>query len=142
MEGLLALRNVSLFTHLTLEQLEVINRLMREAHYLAGEAVVREGDEGDDLYVLLDGEVDCFKNQGGHDEIFLSTLTAGMYFGEIAIFDSAPRSATVVVTRDVRLLTLDGDRFKQLILQTPEIAFEIFRVLTARIRAAEDRVEG
>ena len=46
-----------------------------------------------------------------------------------------------MVTRDVRLLTLDGDRFKQLIVQTPEIAFEIFRVLTARIRAAEDRLK-
>jgi HEAT repeat protein len=142
MEGLLALRNVSLFTHLTLEQLEVINQLMRESHYLVGEAVVREGDEGDDLYVLLEGAVDCFKNHGTKEEIFLSTLTTGMYFGEIAIFDSAPRSATVVVTNDARLLSLDGERFKQLIVQTPEIAFEIFRVLTARIRAAEERTEG
>jgi len=96
MEGLLALRNVPLFAHLSLHQLEVISRFVSHAQYLSGEVVVREGDRG--------------------------------------------RSATVLVTRDARLLRLAGERFKELILQAPEIAFEVFRVLTERIRAAEEQM--
>jgi len=62
------------------------------------------------------------------------------YFGEMAILDGAPRSATVVAGTDARLLKLNGERLNELILQTPEIAFELFRVLTQRIRAAEGRL--
>ena len=139
MERLLALQNVSLFAHLSLEQLEAINGLMTEAEYLAGEIVVREGEPGEDLYVLLEGEVQAFKNHDAADETLLNTMTPVDYFGEMAILDSAPRSATCVVSKDARLLALAGERFEELILQTPEMAFEIFRVLIERVRRAEFR---
>ena len=144
MEGLLALRKVSLFAHLTLEQLEAIGKFMTEATYVAGEVVVRQGDLGEELYVMLEGEAQAFKNHGTPDEKKLTTMSpSGVgYFGEIAIFDRAPRSATVVVTRDVRLLALDGARFMDLILQSPEISFEIFKVLTQRLRNAEESVRA
>ena len=142
MEGLLALRNVSLFAHLSLEQLEVINQLMGEAHYMAGEAVVREGEPGDDLYVLLEGEVQAYRHYGTERQTELGTMRPGSYFGEIAIFDSAPRSATVVIQDDARLLRLDGERFMELILQSPEISFEIFKVFTQRLRVAEERIRA
>ena len=140
MEGLLALRNVPLFAHLSLHQLEAINRFVKDAEYLGGEVVVREGEPGDELFVLMDGEVAAFKKYGTPQQVLLSRLSPVSYFGEMAILDSAPRSATVVVTRDARLLRLGGERFKELILQTPEIAFEVFRVLTERIREAEKRL--
>jgi hypothetical protein len=140
MEGLLALRNVPLFAHLSLHQLEAINHFVKDAQYLSGEVVVREGQPGNELYVLMEGEVEAFKNYGTPQQILLSRLSPVSYFGEMAILDSAPRSATVVVAEDARLLRLGGQRFKELILQTPEIAFEVFRVLTERIRLAEKRL--
>ncbi len=117
---------------------------MAEATYVAGEVVVREGDPGEELYVMLEGEAQAFKHHGTPDEIKLTTMSpSGVgYFGEIAIFDRAPRSATVLVTRDARLLTLDGTRFMDLILQSPEISFEIFKVLTQRLRSAEERLRA
>lgn len=144
METMLALRRVPLFAHLSLEQLEAIGRFMNQAQYLAGEVVVREGEPGEELYVMLEGEAVAVKNHGTPDATPLTTMSpSGVgYFGEIAIFDSAPRSATVVVTRDARLLTLDGTRFMDLILQSPEISFEIFKVLTQRLRRAEERVRA
>jgi len=144
MESLLALRRVPLFAHLSLEQLEAIGKFMSESTYLEGEVVVREGEPGQELYVMLEGEARAFKNHGTRDEIELTTMSPGGvgYFGEIAIFDSAPRSATVVVTRDARLLILDGGRFMDLILQSPEISFEIFKMLTQRLRTAEERVRA
>ena len=66
-------------------------------------------------------------------------LPAILLMGEIAVLDDAPRSATVVVSKDARLFTLDGERFKELIMQAPEITFDIFGVLIRRVRIAEDR---
>lgn len=141
MQRLLALRKVPLFTELSLERLEVIHQLMHEAEYLAGECVVREGDAGDDLFILLEGELEIYKSYGTQDQRLLSTLTPVGYMGEIAILDDSARSATAIASKDSRLLTLGGDNFKEVVLQTPEISFEIFKVLTARIRAAEMRRE-
>jgi CRP-like cAMP-binding protein len=144
MESLLALRRVPLLAHLSLEQLEAIGKFMTEADYMAGEVVVREGEPGNELYVMLEGEAQAFKNHGTPEEIELTTMspTGVGYFGEIAIFDSAPRSATVVVKRDARLLILDGVRFMDLIFQSPEISFEIFKVLTQRLRKAEELIRA
>ena len=141
MQRLLALRKVPLFTELSLERLEVIHQLMHEAEYLAGECVVREGDVGEDLFILLEGELEIYKNHGTPGERLLSTLTPVGYMGEIAILDDSVRSATAIASKDSRLLSLGGDTFKEIVLQTPEISFEIFKVLTARIRAAEMRRE-
>ncbi len=139
MEGLLALRKVPLFSHLTLDQLETISQLMHPAEYLAGEVMMRQGDPGEELYVLLEGEAKAYQNYGTDSETYLSTMRPVSYIGEIAILDQAARSATVVVTEDARLLTLGAQPFRELILQTPEISFEVFRVLTERIRRAESR---
>lgn len=140
MERLLVLRRVPLFAQMTLEQLDAINQLLHEEQYLQSETIFREGDVGDELYILVEGEVQVFKSQGS-DELVLSTMTDGSYFGEMAILDDEPRSASVRATRDARLLVLKGEQLKELIFQMPEIAFEIFKVLTSRIRKADRRLD-
>jgi hypothetical protein len=140
MERLLALQSVPLFTHLSLEQLEVINKLLQEVTYLVDEVIVREGEPGHELYVLVEGEVQFFKAYDSPAQEKLATMQPVGYFGEIAILDNEPRSVTVIASADSRLLTLAGARFKELILQAPEISFEVFPVLIARIRAAEARL--
>ena len=75
-------------------------------------------------------------------ELELKRVTPVNYFGEMAILDDEPRSAGVQVTKDSRLLVLKGEQLKDLVLQMPEIAFEIFKVLTSRIRQADDRLRN
>jgi HEAT repeat protein len=140
MERLLALQNVPLFTHLSLEQLEVINQLLQEVQYLGGEIILREGEPGHELYILVEGEVEFWKAHKTPAELKLGTMSPVGYFGEIAILDNEPRAATVIASQDSRFLTLGGPRFKELILQAPEISFEVFPVLIARIRTAESRL--
>ena len=141
MERLLILRRVPLFAHMTLEQLEAINHVVKEVQYLAGEVIFREGDLGSELFLLVDGEVQVLKNQGTPQELLLSTLQGVSYFGEMAILDDEPRSASIRVTQDARLLSLQGERLKEIIFQMPEIAFEIFRVLTQRVRIGDQRLQ-
>jgi hypothetical protein len=140
MERLLALKRVPLFENLNLDQLEAVLQLAGDATFLAGEVIVRQGDPGGELYLLLEGSAEAWLDHGGANPQKLSTMPAGSYFGEMAILDDEPRSATVIAREPARLLTLDGDSLKTLLLQMPEIAFELLRVMTSRVRASERRM--
>jgi HEAT repeat protein len=139
MERLLALKQVPLFSQLSLEQLEAIQQISSEAEYLANETIVKEGEPGGELYLLINGKVRIYKGYGTREETLLSSVNAISYFGEMAALDDQPRSATVVAAERSRMLRLDGESLKELIRQMPEISFEIMRVLTGRVRRAENR---
>jgi HEAT repeat protein len=140
MVQLLALKQVPLFSQLSLEQLEAVLRVASEREYTEGEVICHEGDPGDVLFILVEGRVDFYKGFGKPTEHRLGTYTEGSYFGEMAILDDESRTATAVAAQPTRLLCLAGDSLKELILQMPQISFEILRVLTARVRAAEARL--
>jgi HEAT repeat protein len=142
MEQLLALKQVPLFSHLSLEQLEAIRQITREVEYLPNETIVKEGDAGGELFLLIEGKVRIYKDYGTLTERSVNTVYAVSYFGEMAAIDDEPRSATVVAAERSRMLCLDGESLKDLIRQMPEISFEIMRVLTARVRGAERRLEA
>jgi HEAT repeat protein len=142
MENLLALKQVPLFAQLSFEQLEAIQKLTRAVEYLPNEPIVKEGDPGGELFLLVEGRVRVFKNFGRRDERCLATQQAVSYFGEMAAIDDEPRSATVIAAERSRMLCLDGESLKELIRQMPEIALQIMRVLTARVRRAESASVG
>ena len=141
MERLLYLRQVPLFGQLSLDQLEAINQILSEAHYVKGEVICREGEIGRELYVLVEGEVDVFKRYDTDHPVRLATQSPIGCFGEMAVLCDEPRSATVVASQDARILTLHDSRVKELIFEMPEIAFDFFRVLTTRLNTANRRFE-
>ncbi len=140
MERLLALRQVDLLAQLSLEQLEAVAQLTEEAEYLPGEEIVREGEPGDRLYLLLEGSVRVVKGHGTPHALELRVLEAVDYFGEMAVLADEPRSATIVAASPARLLSLDGESLRELIREHPDVSFAIFRVLTGRLRAVESRL--
>lgn len=139
MQRLLALRQVSLLSGLSLERLQAVERIVREAEYVRGEVIVREGEPGDELYLLVEGSVDVVKNAGTPGEERLNALGAGAYFGEMAVLDGSPRSATVIAASDARVLVLAGSRLRELVHEMPELAFDLLRVLAERLRRVEGR---
>ena len=140
-ERLLALQKVTIFSGLSLDQLHKIDSLLCEQHFVSGEVVVAEGDHGEDLYILMEGQVDFYKSWQRENEVLLSELSPFGYLGEMALLDDEPRSATAVARQDCRFLTLSGIRFRELLTQAPEMGFEVLRALTSRIRAAEKRLD-
>ncbi len=140
MERLLALRRVPLFATLSLEQLEALQRIAKEVEYLPGEIICREGEPGNELFVVMNGSVRIVKKHGEPGESLLTTYRAGGYFGEMAIFGGERRTATGKAEETSQVLSIDGRSLKELILQMPEISFEIFRELTQRVRRAEERI--
>ncbi|MGE4607670.1 MAG: cyclic nucleotide-binding domain-containing protein [Myxococcota bacterium] len=142
MERLLALKQISLFNGLSLDQLEAVHQIAHEVEYLEGELIMREGEQDDQLYLLLEGRVCVYKDYGSANQTVLNELEAVTYFGEMAVLDGGPRSASIVASRHSRLLSLDGASLRELVLQMPEISFEIFRVLATRVRVAENRMSA
>ena len=138
-DKMLFLRRSSLFAEMSLEQIRVLTAHLEEQHFLPGEAIISEGDFSQELYILMSGRVRIAKDYGGPHERTLAVLTQGDFFGDMAIFESALRSATAVAEEESELLVLSPEKFKQTIYQKPEMAFEIFRELSARLRRREER---
>ena len=96
-----------------------------------------KGTASQELYLIVSGKVDIVKHFGATPHT-LATLHAGDFFGEMAIFEDRPRSADAVGAEPGILLVLSPERFRQIVLQDPAISFEIFRVLSARIRRFDE----
>jgi len=130
------LRQVPLLADLSEEDLEQLYTMAETLSVPAGQLVLREGDPGDSLYVVLDGELEVTQRQGDR-EVLLSTYKGGQFFGEMALLERAPRSASVRALRESRLLAIDQGAFQTLLARSPSAPFEILRVVTSRLRSTE-----
>lgn len=137
MDNPLLLRKISLFQDTTPEQLEAINDLLTPAQYQAGEVIFREGECGTTLFLLTEGCVEVIKNIDTPKAVTLATMNAMDYFGEMAIIDGEPRSATVRAKENCLVQIMDGEKFKGLMHDIPAICMVVMRVLNARIRRLE-----
>lgn len=132
-ETMLFLKRIPLYRSMSLDQLHTISRNLVEYDMQHGEVIFHEGDVSHDLYLIVSGKVKIVKQRDGVDQP-LVTLSAGDYFGDMAIFEDRPRSAGAIAEADGVLLVLGPERFRDIILQEPAISFEIFRELSARLR--------
>jgi len=98
--------------------------------FKAGSIIFREGDEAHELFIIKKGEV---RIQLGNRTI--NELPAGSIFGEMALIDNEPRSATVIAVSDVELVPVSEKQFLFLVGQTPYFALKVMRVLAQRLRA-------
>jgi CRP-like cAMP-binding protein len=134
---ILFLKRIPLYSSMTLDQLRTIAAYMTERDMLPGETIFHEGDSNQELYVIVSGKVDIVKHFGATSRT-LATLHAGDFFGEMANFEDRPRSADAVGAEQGILFVLSPERFRQIVLQDPAISFEIFRVLSARLRRFDE----
>jgi HEAT repeat protein len=135
MSRLAFLHNVHLFAETSFDDLVAVDRALVSRMYLAGEPIIREGEAGDHLCIIYSGNVAVTK--GEHE---LAKLAAGDFFGEMALFDDEPRSATVTAIDDVEVLVLERDRFHSLVRQRPAVLMEVCSTLVRRLREAEQQV--
>lgn len=107
--------------------------------YSDSEVIVRQGDEGDTLYVIQSGKVDVVHDDNGV-EIPLAVLSEGDFFGEMAIFEKSVRSSTVRSSGQSRILTIDKKTLMSRIQSDPSLAFRILKRLSGRIRDIDHRI--
>ena len=107
--------------------------------YQNGETIVRQGELGDCMYVIQDGQVEVVTDSGGR-EVQLAILGKNEFFGEMAIFEHEIRSATVRALGTARILTVDHKNFLRRIHEDPSLAFRLMEVMSNRVRRLSDKV--
>jgi hypothetical protein len=131
-EKVLFLKSIDLFRALPGEELAQIAEIAEEQPFAGGEQVFGEGEPGDALYLVVDGLVKV--HQGGKQ---LAQLGPRDVFGEMAVLDSEPRSATVTAVKDAVLLRIARDDFRDILQERPEIGMGVIQVLSRRLRHVE-----
>jgi hypothetical protein len=137
------LRRVKVLAGLADEQLERLAGFLEAQKVSQWSLVVKQGDVGDSLFLILEGELRVRINIAGRETI-LATLGVGEFFGDLSIFDHGPRSADVVANRDSLLAKVSAQAVDRLIKEAPETAapiiFAMGRTLATRIRADNKRL--
>ena len=105
--------------------------------YSGGEIVIRQGEEGNCMYVILEGKVEVLSETDGK-LVRLAVLERGDFFGEMAIFHSEVRTATVRTITETRLLTIDKKAFLRRIEDDPSLAFRIVETLSHRLNKVNE----
>jgi len=108
--------------------------------YEAGECIFREGESGDLMYVLIEGAVDLKKRLGRGETVLKIVDKPNDFFGEMAILDDRPRSATAIAAKPTKVIAVDAKTFESMILGNGKFALKIIKVLSDRIRRSNDQV--
>ena len=107
--------------------------------YQNGEVIVRQGEVGDCLYVIQEGQVEVLLEKDG-EETRLRVAGKGEILGEMAVFERVTRSATVSALGEVRVLTVDKKNFLRRIQEDPSLAFRLVQMMSRRVRELSDEV--
>lgn len=132
------LRRHRLLSYFKDEQIERFTRYMVAERFPQASVVVKQGDRGNAMYLIIEGELSVFMNVCNL-ETEIATLSPGDFFGELVLFDHGPRSANVVANCTCLLLKISLESFQQLSREAPDLAVSFLRAigksLTVRIRA-------
>lgn len=128
-EKVLFLKSIDLFSQIPGEDLAQIAQITDEVHFEEGDVLFHEGDPGDTLYFVIEGQVKVSK--GGRE---VARLGERQVFGEMAILDSEPRSASILSLSRLTLLRIARDDFNEILAEKAEIAQGVIKVLTRRLR--------
>ena len=131
-----ALRRLPLFAGLSDEDLERLYHMAEPVFIPGGRRFIQEGEPGDTLYIVLDGEVEVTKRQGGQD-VVLAVRGDGEFFGEMSLLDGAPRNASLQTLRDSHLLAISQAAFGTLLSSSPSAPLSMLHTVTTRLRSTQ-----
>ena len=131
-ERILFLKSADLFSQIPSEDLVPVARVAQEVHFKTGETFIHQGDVGDCLYLIVDGEADITLRDAGH----IAKRHAKQSIGEMAIITRQPRTASCSALTDLTLLKIDYDDFWELLAEEPPLALGVIRTLGTRLDEA------
>ena len=134
-----------IFENLNRAQIKQISRTLHERDYAKGETVFNESEPGAGLYIIDSGRVEITKEVDGSDPVVLAEFIEGNFFGELALIDEMPRSATAITAEETRLLAFPKPDLDRLIGRQPQLAVRILqnlaRLIAQRLVAANTNLE-
>jgi uncharacterized membrane protein len=133
-----AIRSVPLFASLDDETVAALRSLLDVEEKPADTPLFRAGDAGDAMYLIESGRVRIHIVDADGDDVTLAELARGDFFGEMAIIDGKPRSASATVSEDARLAVLPRDHFLAFVRKNPDVALKMLAAITNRLRRTDD----
>jgi len=131
------LANVPLFESLTDDDVDALAARVQTVDYEAGQVIFNQGDEGSALFIVEDGAVEISYGEG-KTKIVLASLFPGQYFGELSLFDGAPRSATATAVKRSHLIRLDRADLVDFVNGSPAAALRIIGEMSERLRQTNE----
>jgi len=142
MEDMAVLKKMRLFQDLDTLELIQISKLVRHHRFAPGEAAIKEGDHGNSLFVVKSGTFRAYVTRQNQQE--LAQFGPGESFGELALWDAAPRSATVEAQSAGELLELTSEAFRQILSHSAELRERLYenliRDLVVKLRRTNDKL--
>jgi HEAT repeat protein len=140
LDRILLMREIPMFSRLSPEDLERIAEVAVEQLFPSGSFICHEGEHGDSLFIIVHGDVNVLKKTET-DQTVLAVRRNGEFVGEMAILESPSiRSATLQASTDVRMLVLDGESFKAILRDRPEVAISVLEHMSRRVRELNELI--
>jgi CRP/FNR family cyclic AMP-dependent transcriptional regulator len=136
------LKKIPLFSSLTDEELEVINKVSVVKKFPKEHLILLEDEEGDTLFIIIKGKVKVTTFSEYGKEVIFSILYDGDFFGDMALLDGKPRSASVVALEDSEVRLIRRPDFISLLEKHPSISLTLLEELISRLRKADERIES
>jgi CRP-like cAMP-binding protein len=140
------LSQVYLFRELTPSEIDTLLSISQEKRAQKDEVIFKEGATGDAFYFIVSGSIRISTMVPGVGEEALTILREGEYFGEMALIDDAPRSASAIANEDTILLLIEKDNFRKLLAQETGIAYKLLwvftKTLSARLRKTDEQLKS
>ena len=140
-DKILLLKKIEMFEGLTVSELAAVGSITEEVVFEPGEVVIQRGEMGETMFLMISGEVSVHIGDADGNEIEVDRIKAGDYFGEMALFEDVPRSATIRTETESRLLVLYKQEFNEIVREYPQIALTICKVLSSRIRTLHEKIK-
>ena len=134
------LRTVPIFAELSDPDIASLSRLATRRRYPKDTVVFFENEEGDSFFIIVDGRIKVTILGDDGREVILSVLGRGDFFGEMALLDNEPRSATAIAVEDSELLSLHRNDFQAVLTDNRSIMAALIKILTARLRKANHQI--
>jgi CRP-like cAMP-binding protein len=141
-EAIESLRGIPIFSRVSDADLETIAAHVIERRYPKNTTIIEEGLAGDYMYVLREGRVKVTKLSDDGREKILEFLDPGAFFGEMALFDQAPRIASIKALKAVRVLALSRTDFIKVLRNSPDLAVSVIQELSRRLRAMDEHASA
>jgi CRP/FNR family cyclic AMP-dependent transcriptional regulator len=132
------LARIPMFVGLKTEDLLALGTNLVERRVEAGQIIMNQGDSGTSMFIIAKGHVNIFLPGEASRRISLKDVTDGEYFGELALFDDKPRSASALATTDAVLLELDRGTLERYLTTRPHAAMQLLRTLSTRLRETNE----
>jgi CRP-like cAMP-binding protein len=141
-ERMIFLKKVPVFQDMSTDELGILAGISEELTYTGDQRILTEGERGDALQIIINGKVAIQRNTPGEPDspTHLATLGPREYFAEMSLFDDEPYSADAVATEPTELLLVRRAPLVAVIKSHPELALSLFRVLSQRLRRANELI--